>query len=186
MLPSHTLPPCRSTLKTSTTCTGLTLLSLLCAVSPCRCTRASHCQCVAAVSGVLRGGGGLTHLTRGYSPVTWLVVANLGFTGLLVSWVMKFADSIMKVGSHCFGNVAVLLPLRVCHDPSNRAAHHRGRTSSAVTQGRRVSDEDALLPCGCVRRQWQCWVAMLASLTPLDLQPTTQQALRANAPASTI
>ncbi len=35
-------------------------------------------------------------LTRGYSPVTYLVVANLGFTGLLVSWVMKFADSIMK------------------------------------------------------------------------------------------
>ncbi len=49
-----------------------------------------------AVSGAL-GGGGLTGLTRGYSPVTYLVVANLGFTGLLVSWVMKFADSIMKV-----------------------------------------------------------------------------------------
>lgn len=51
----------------------------------------------AAVSGALSGGGGLTNLTAGYSMVTWLVVANLGFTGLLVSWVMKFADSIMKV-----------------------------------------------------------------------------------------
>lgn len=49
------------------------------------------------MSGVVTSGGGLTRLTRGYSPVTWLVVANLGFTGLLVSWVMKFADSIMKV-----------------------------------------------------------------------------------------
>lgn len=36
-------------------------------------------------------------LVRGYSAVTYLVVANLAFTGLLVSWVMKFADSIMKV-----------------------------------------------------------------------------------------
>jgi Nucleotide-sugar transporter len=51
----------------------------------------------AAVSGALSSGGGLAHLTAGYSLVTWLVVANLGFTGLLVSWVMKFADSIMKV-----------------------------------------------------------------------------------------
>lgn len=33
----------------------------------------------------------------GYSGVTWLVVANLAFSGLLVSWVMKFADSIVKV-----------------------------------------------------------------------------------------
>ena len=29
--------------------------------------------------------------------MTWLVVANLAFSGLLVSWVMKFADSIVKV-----------------------------------------------------------------------------------------
>lgn len=36
-------------------------------------------------------------LVKGYSPVTYLVVANLAFTGLLVSWIMKFADSIMKV-----------------------------------------------------------------------------------------
>lgn len=36
-------------------------------------------------------------LVRGYSGVTYLVVTNLAFTGLLVSWVMKFADSIMKV-----------------------------------------------------------------------------------------
>lgn len=41
----------------------------------------------------------LTNLTSGYSPVTYLVVANLGLTGLLVSWIMKFADSIMKVSA---------------------------------------------------------------------------------------
>lgn len=29
--------------------------------------------------------------------MTWLVVANLAGTGLLVSWVMKYADSIVKV-----------------------------------------------------------------------------------------
>jgi UDP-sugar transporter A1/2/3 len=33
----------------------------------------------------------------GYSVLTWLVVANLAFSGLAVSWVMKFADSIVKV-----------------------------------------------------------------------------------------
>ena len=38
----------------------------------------------------------LTSLGRGYNLVTVLVVANLAFSGLLVSWVMKFADSIMK------------------------------------------------------------------------------------------
>ncbi|KAK9805243.1 hypothetical protein WJX72_008374 [[Myrmecia] bisecta] len=36
-------------------------------------------------------------MLRGYNVITFLVVANLAFSGLLVSWVMKFADSIMKV-----------------------------------------------------------------------------------------
>lgn len=36
-------------------------------------------------------------LFRGYDGWTVLVVANLAFSGLLVSWVMKFADSILKV-----------------------------------------------------------------------------------------
>lgn len=34
---------------------------------------------------------------NGYSITTWLVVLNLGTTGLLVSWLMKFADNIVKV-----------------------------------------------------------------------------------------
>ena len=33
----------------------------------------------------------------GYSITTWLVVLNLGSTGLLVSWLMKYADNIVKV-----------------------------------------------------------------------------------------
>jgi UDP-sugar transporter A1/2/3 len=36
---------------------------------------------------------------RGYDAVTWMVVCNLAFTGLLVSWIMKFADTIVKVYS---------------------------------------------------------------------------------------
>lgn len=36
-------------------------------------------------------------LFNGYDIVTWLVVLNLGCTGLLVSWVMKYADNIVKV-----------------------------------------------------------------------------------------
>lgn len=44
----------------------------------------------------------LGNLLKGYNPVTFMVVANLAFSGLLVSWVMKFADSIMKVSSSGF------------------------------------------------------------------------------------
>lgn len=38
-------------------------------------------------------------LLDGYSITTWLVVLNLGSTGLLVSWLMKYADNIVKVYS---------------------------------------------------------------------------------------
>jgi hypothetical protein len=34
---------------------------------------------------------------NGYTITTWLVVLNLGSTGLLVSWLMKHADNIVKV-----------------------------------------------------------------------------------------
>ncbi|KAI7986458.1 Oligouridylate-binding protein 1B [Camellia lanceoleosa] len=36
-------------------------------------------------------------LLNGYSTTTWLVVLNLGSTGLLVSWLMKYADNIVKL-----------------------------------------------------------------------------------------
>ncbi|KAG4174013.1 hypothetical protein ERO13_A11G094900v2 [Gossypium hirsutum] len=38
-------------------------------------------------------------LFNGYSITTWMVVLNLGSTGLLVSWLMKYADNIVKVYS---------------------------------------------------------------------------------------
>ncbi len=49
-------------------------------------------------------------LFNGYSITTWLVVLNLGSTGLLVSWLMKYADNIVKVTPFtlCF-SVSVLL-----------------------------------------------------------------------------
>ncbi|KAF8379661.1 hypothetical protein HHK36_029105 [Tetracentron sinense] len=34
---------------------------------------------------------------NGYNMTTWMVVLNLGSTGLLVSWLMKYADNIVKV-----------------------------------------------------------------------------------------
>jgi len=34
---------------------------------------------------------------RGFNAATFLVVVNLASTGLIVSWIMKFADSIVKV-----------------------------------------------------------------------------------------
>lgn len=36
-------------------------------------------------------------LFNGYSITTWMVVFNLGSTGLLVSWLMKYSDNIVKV-----------------------------------------------------------------------------------------
>lgn len=38
-------------------------------------------------------------LFNGYSVTTWMVVFNLGSTGLLVSWLMKYSDNIVKVRS---------------------------------------------------------------------------------------
>ncbi|XVF80190.1 hypothetical protein PTKIN_Ptkin15bG0051300 [Pterospermum kingtungense] len=38
-------------------------------------------------------------LFNGHSITIWLVVLNLGSTGLLVSWLMKYADNIVKVYS---------------------------------------------------------------------------------------
>ncbi|KAK9131013.1 hypothetical protein Sjap_011500 [Stephania japonica] len=38
-------------------------------------------------------------LLHGYGLTTWMVVLNLGSTGLLVSWLMKYADNIVKVYS---------------------------------------------------------------------------------------
>ncbi|XP_076903469.1 CMP-sialic acid transporter 1-like [Bidens hawaiensis] len=38
-------------------------------------------------------------LFNGYTITTWLVVLNLASTGLLVSWLMKYADNIVKVYS---------------------------------------------------------------------------------------
>ncbi|WCJ22379.1 CMP-sialic acid transporter 1 [Euphorbia peplus] len=38
-------------------------------------------------------------LFNGYTITTWLVVLNLGCSGLLVSWLMKYADNIVKVYS---------------------------------------------------------------------------------------
>jgi len=34
---------------------------------------------------------------HGYSLVTWLIVINFSFSGLFVSWLQKFADTIVKV-----------------------------------------------------------------------------------------
>ena len=34
---------------------------------------------------------------RGYNAFTWLLVLNQGLSGLTVSWLMKYADSIIKM-----------------------------------------------------------------------------------------
>ncbi|KAM0014218.1 putative nucleotide-sugar transporter [Helianthus debilis subsp. tardiflorus] len=37
------------------------------------------------------------HLFNGYTITPWLVVLNICFTGLLVSWLMTYAGNIIKV-----------------------------------------------------------------------------------------
>ncbi|XP_064994353.1 CMP-sialic acid transporter 1-like isoform X2 [Musa acuminata AAA Group] len=49
-------------------------------------------------------------LLNGYTVTTWLVVLNLGSSGLLVSWLMKYADNIVKVYST---SMAMLLTMVV-------------------------------------------------------------------------
>lgn len=43
-----------------------------------------------------------SRIFNGYSLTTWMVVLNLGSTGLLVSWLMKYADNIVKVIAFTF------------------------------------------------------------------------------------
>ncbi|KAL2608793.1 hypothetical protein R1flu_027366 [Riccia fluitans] len=50
-----------------------------------------------------------TRLFSGYSFMTVLVVVNLGCTGLLVSWIMKFADNIVKVYSTSMAMLLTML-----------------------------------------------------------------------------
>lgn len=45
----------------------------------------------------------------GYNLVVWCVVMNLAFTGLLVSWIMKFADTIVKVYSTSMAMLVTML-----------------------------------------------------------------------------
>lgn len=49
--------------------------------------------------GEFENGPWWQRIFKGYSVTTWLVVLNLGSTGLLVSWLMKYADNIVKVYS---------------------------------------------------------------------------------------
>ncbi|URE36216.1 hypothetical protein MUK42_34436, partial [Musa troglodytarum] len=44
----------------------------------------------------LENGPWWQRLLNGYTVTTWLVVLNLGSSGLLVSWLMKYADNIVK------------------------------------------------------------------------------------------
>lgn len=52
---------------------------------------------------------------NGYTVTTWLVVLNLGSTGLLVSWLMKHADNIVKVYLSTRLQFASFLPLVYLH-----------------------------------------------------------------------
>ena len=46
---------------------------------------------------------------KGYNLITVMVACNLAFSGLLVSWIMKFADSILKVFSTSMAMLLTML-----------------------------------------------------------------------------
>ena len=61
-------------------------------------------------------------LFDGYNIVTWMVVLKLGSTGLLVSWLMNYADNIVKVSVFIllhFNYIVILYTHGHAHD-----AHH--------------------------------------------------------------
>lgn len=39
----------------------------------------------------------LGHVADGYNYITWLIVINFSFSGLFISWLQKYADTIVKV-----------------------------------------------------------------------------------------
>lgn len=43
------------------------------------------------------GGNWFLDCTNGFTAITWLIVINFSFSGLFVSWLQKFADTIVKV-----------------------------------------------------------------------------------------
>mmetsp|Transcript_17241 Transcript_17241/g.35209 ORF Transcript_17241/g.35209 Transcript_17241/m.35209 type:complete len:344 (-) Transcript_17241:274-1305(-) len=43
------------------------------------------------------GGFWLFDLTAGYNYITWLIVINFSFSGLFISWIQKYANTIVKV-----------------------------------------------------------------------------------------
>ena len=43
------------------------------------------------------GGNWFLDCTNGFTTITWLIVINFSFSGLFVSWLQKFADTIVKV-----------------------------------------------------------------------------------------
>ncbi|MFS7952891.1 putative nucleotide-sugar transporter [Helianthus anomalus] len=58
-----------------------------------------------------RGGFGngpwWDHLFNGYTITPWLVVLNICFTGLLVSWLMTYAGNIVKDLYHSHSMLAI-------------------------------------------------------------------------------
>ena len=66
---------------------------------------------------VPQDGFWMGNIFRGYSTMTLAVVANLAFSGLLVSWVMKFADSIMKART---GGLAEIAQFTCMQSPASR------------------------------------------------------------------
>ncbi|XP_047338439.1 CMP-sialic acid transporter 1-like [Impatiens glandulifera] len=61
------------------------------------------------VRGGLENGPWWQRLFNGYNITTWMVVLNLGSTGLLVSWLMKYADNIIKVYSTSMAMLLTML-----------------------------------------------------------------------------
>ncbi|URE36214.1 hypothetical protein MUK42_34436 [Musa troglodytarum] len=63
----------------------------------------------------LENGPWWQRLLNGYTVTTWLVVLNLGSSGLLVSWLMKYADNIVKASpGYLLSSMNLFLGIIIC------------------------------------------------------------------------
>ena len=72
-------------------------------------------------------------MTRGYNVITWFVVFNLAFTGLLVSWIMKYADTIVKVYSTSMAMLVTMLLSIILFDISPNLQLLLGILTSSIS-----------------------------------------------------
>ncbi|KAK9799027.1 hypothetical protein WJX73_010084 [Symbiochloris irregularis] len=117
------------------------------------------------------GGNGLwaLRLFQGYSPVTFLVVANLALSGLLVSWIMKFADSILKVYATSLSMIVTTVTSMILFGLRPSLNLYLGILTASISLSLYYTPSSMLLSTGAPRKK-----DPLLPLTAPDKDPDAQ------------